>query len=255
MHILIIDDEEYIRLVLEQAIREEGCEVTAVSRGQEGLDRLASGTFDCVISDLRMPGIDGRAVLRWVKDHRPDVDVMILTGQGDAKDAVQAIKEGAWDFLVKDTPFDETVIKAAITKLHAVRSLRRENIAARLGGFAHTHEQIVPGQSPAWQKLMTQVAQVAQANAPVLIQGETGSGKEVVARQLHAQSRRAAGPFLEVNCAAVSRELLESDSSATKKARLPKPQRQSPGSLPQRKAAPSSWMKSEKCLGRCRSAC
>ncbi len=211
MHILIIDDEEYIRLVLEQAIREEGCEVTAVSRGQEGLDRLASGTFDCVISDLRMPGIDGRAVLRWVKDHRPDVDVMILTGQGDAKDAVQAIKEGAWDFLVKDTPFDETVIKAAITKLHAVRSLRRENIAARLGGFAHTHEQIVPGQSPAWQKLMTQVAQVAQANAPVLIQGETGSGKEVVARQLHAQSRRAAGPFLEVNCAAVSRELLESE--------------------------------------------
>ena len=211
MHILIIDDEEYIRLVLEQAIREEGCEVTAVSRGQEGLDRLASGTFDCVISDLRMPGIDGRAVLRWVKDHRPDVDVMILTGQGDAKDAVQAIKEGAWDFLVKDTPFDGTVIKAAITKLHAVRSLRRENIAARLGGFAHTHEQIVPGQSPAWQKLMTQVAQVAQANAPVLIQGETGSGKEVVARQLHAQSRRAAGPFLEVNCAAVSRELLESE--------------------------------------------
>ena len=211
MHILIIDDEEYVRLVLEQAIREEDCTVTAVSRGQEGLDQLASGTFDCVISDLRMPGIDGRAVLRWVKDHQPDVDVMILTGHGDVKDAVQAIKEGAWDFLVKDTPFDGTVIKAAITKLRAVRSLRRENIAARLGGFAYTHEQIVPGQSPAWQKLMTQVAQVAQANAPVLIQGETGSGKEVVARQLHAQSRRAAGPFLEVNCAAVSRELLESE--------------------------------------------
>lgn len=211
MHILIIDDEEYVRLVLEQAIREEGCEVTAVSRGQEGLDRLASGTFDCVISDLRMPGIDGRAVLRWVKDHQPDVDVMILTGHGDVKDAVQAIKEGAWDFLVKDTPFDGTVIKAAITKLRAVRSLRRENIAARLGGFAHTHEQIVPGQSPAWQKLMAQVAQVAPANAPVLIQGETGSGKEVVARQLHAQSRRAAGPFLAVNCGAVSRELLESE--------------------------------------------
>lgn len=195
MHILVIDDEEYVRLVLEQAIREEGCEVTTASRGQEGLDRLASGTFDCVVSDLRMPGIDGRAVLKWVKDHQPDVDVMILTGHGDVKDAVEAIKEGAWDFLVKDTPFDGTVIKAAITKLRTVRSLRRENIAARLGGFAHTHEQIVPGQSPAWQKLMAQVAQVAPANAPVLIQGETGSGKEVVARTLHAQSRRAAGPF------------------------------------------------------------
>lgn len=211
MHILVIDDEEYVRLVLEQAIREEGCEVTTVSRGQEGLDRLASGTFDCVASDLRMPGIDGRAVLKWVKDHQPDVDVMILTGHGDVKDAVEAIKEGAWDFLVKDTPFDGTVIKAAITKLRTVRSLRRENIAARLGGFAHTHDQIVPGQSPAWQKLMAQVAQVAPANAPVLIQGETGSGKEVVARTLHAQSRRAAGPFLAVNCGAVSRELLESE--------------------------------------------
>ncbi len=211
MHILVIDDEEYVRLVLEQAIHEEGCEVTTVSRGQEGLDRLASGTFDCVVSDLRMPGIDGRAVLKWVKDHQPDVDVMILTGHGDVKDAVEAIKEGAWDFLVKDTPFDGTVIKAAITKLRTVRSLRRENIAARLGGFAHTHDQIVPSQSPAWQKLMAQVAQVAPANAPVLIQGETGSGKEVVAHILHAQSRRAAGPFLAVNCGAVSRELLESE--------------------------------------------
>lgn len=211
MHILVIDDEEYVRLVLERAIREEGCEVTTVSRGQDGLDRLASGTFDCVISDLRMPGIDGCAVLRWVKYHQPDVDVMILTGHGDVKDAVEAIKEGAWDFLVKDTPFDETVIKAAITKLRTVRALRRENIAARLGGFAHAHDQIVPGQSPAWQKLMAQVAQVAPANAPVLIQGETGSGKEVVARTLHAQSRRAAGPFLAVNCGAVSRELLESE--------------------------------------------
>lgn len=211
MRILIIDDEEYVRLVLEQAIREEGCEVATASQGQEGLDRLAAGTFDCVISDLRMPSLDGRAVLRWVKDHQPDVDVMILTGHGDVKDAVDAIKEGAWDFLVKETPFDGTVIKAAITKLRTVRALRRENIAARLGGFSHTGDPIVQGQSPAWQKLMAQVAQVAPANAPVLIQGETGSGKEIVARTLHAQSRRAAGPFLAVNCGAVSRELLESE--------------------------------------------
>jgi DNA-binding NtrC family response regulator len=211
MRILVIDDEEFVRLVLEQAIREEGCEVTTVSRGQEGLDRLSSGTFDCVISDLRMPGLDGRAVLRWVKDHQPDVDVMILTGHGDVKDAVEAMREGAWDFLVKDTPFDGTIVKAAITKLRTVRTLRRENVAARLGGFARAGEPVVLGQSPAWQKLMAQVAQVALSNAPVLIQGETGSGKEVVARMLHAQSGRAAGPFLAVNCGAISRELLESE--------------------------------------------
>jgi DNA-binding NtrC family response regulator len=211
MRILVIDDEEFVRLVLERAIREEGCEVTTISHGQEGLARLASGTFDCVISDLRMPGIDGRAVLRWVRDHQPDVDVMILTGHGDVKDAVEAMREGAWDFLVKDTPFDGTIVKAAITKLRTVRTLRRENMAARLGGFAHTGETVVAALSPAWQKLMAQVAQVAPSNAPVLIQGETGSGKEVVARMLHAQSGRAAGPFLAVNCGAVSRELLESE--------------------------------------------
>ena len=211
MRILVIDDEEFVRLVLERAIREEGCEVTTVSHGQEGLARLASAPFDCVISDLRMPGIDGRAVLRWVKDHQPDVDVMILTGHGDVKDAVEAMREGAWDFLVKDTPFDGTIVKAAITKLRTVRALRRENMAARLGGFSHTGETVVPGLSPAWQKLMAQMAQVAPSNATVLVQGETGSGKEVVARMLHAQSGRAAGPFLAVNCGAVSRELLESE--------------------------------------------
>ena len=211
MRILVIDDEEFVRLVLERAIREEGCEVTTVSHGQEGVDRLASAPFDCIISDLRMPGMDGRAVLRWVKDHQPDVDVMILTGHGDVKDAVEAMREGAWDFLVKDTPFDGTIVKAAITKLRTVRTLRRENMAARLGGFSHTGETVVPGLSPAWQKLMAQMAQVAPSNATVLVQGETGSGKEVVARMLHAQSGRAAGPFLAVNCGAVSRELLESE--------------------------------------------
>src|SRR5574341_971550 len=106
MRTLIIDDEEYIRFVLEQALREEGCEVTAATNGQAGIEALQAATFDCVITDLRMPGFDGRAVLKWVKEHQPNVDVLMLTGHGDVKDAVDAIKHGAWDFLVKDTPFD-----------------------------------------------------------------------------------------------------------------------------------------------------
>ncbi|MGQ0812416.1 MAG: sigma-54-dependent transcriptional regulator [Nitrospiraceae bacterium] len=209
MRVLIIDDEEFVRLMLEQVLREEGCDVTTASLGQEGLDRLITGTFDCVISDLRMPGVDGRAVLRWVKEHQPDVDVMILTGHSDVKAAVEAIKEGAWDFLVKDTPFDGAVAKAALAKLRTVRALRRENLAARHGGF--TRDVVIEGQGPAWQQLKTQIVQVAPANAPVLIQGETGSGKEVIARMVHTHSRRTDGPFIAVNCGAVSRELLESD--------------------------------------------
>lgn len=209
MHTLIIDDEEYVRMVLEQALREEGCQVTAVKQGQAGIDALQAAPFDCVITDLRMPGMDGRGVLKWVAEHQPDVDVLMLTGHGDVKDAVDAIKHGAWDFLVKETPFDAGVVKAALNKLKTVRALRKENMAARHGGF--TRDVIVDGPSKTWQRLKTQVAQVAPANAPVLIQGETGSGKEVVARLLHELSRRAGGPFLAINCGAVSRELLESE--------------------------------------------
>jgi DNA-binding NtrC family response regulator len=209
MRTLIIDDEEYVRMVLEQALREEGCRVTAVKQGQAGIDALQAAPFDCVITDLRMPGMDGRAVLKWIAEHQPDVDVLMLTGHGDVKDAVDAIKHGAWDFLVKETPFDAGVVKAALSKLKTVRALRKENLAARHGGFSR--DVIIEGPSQAWQKLKAQIAQIAPSNAPVLIQGETGSGKEIAARLLHDFSRRASGPFLAINCGAVSRELLESE--------------------------------------------
>ena len=209
MHTLIIDDEEFVRLIVDRALREEGCEVQSVGGGQQGLDLLRTSSFDCVITDLRMPGIDGRAVLRWVKEHQPDVDVIVLTGHGDVKDAVAAIKDGAWDFLIKDTPFDGAAVKATLAKLRTVRGLRRENMAARLGGYRQ--DAVIDGVSQAWRTLKAQIVQVAPSRAPVLIQGETGSGKEVVARLLHTQSRRADGPCIAVNCGAVSRELLESE--------------------------------------------
>jgi DNA-binding NtrC family response regulator len=209
MRTLVIDDEEYVRLVLEEALREEGCDVTVAKNGQAGIDVLQAATFDCVITDLRMPGLDGRAVLRWIKEHQPNVDVLMLTGHGDVKDAVETMKQGAWDFLVKDTPFDASVVKAALAKLKTVRSLRQENLAARHGGFIR--DVIVEGPSSAWNSLKVQIGRVASSNAPVLLHGETGSGKEIVARLLHKLSTRADGPFLAVNCGAVSRELLESE--------------------------------------------
>ncbi|ALA57947.1 sigma-54-dependent transcriptional regulator [Nitrospira moscoviensis] len=209
MRILIIDDEEFVRLVLEQALRAEGCEVAAAKDGRAGIEALNAASYDCVITDLRMPGIDGRGVLQWVKEHQPDVDVLMLTGHGDVKDAVEAIKQGAWDFLVKDTPFDGAAVKAALAKLRTVRELRRENLAARHGGYRH--DVIVEGPSRAWRELKARITRVAPSQAPVLIQGETGSGKEIVARLLHELSPRSAGPFIAINCGAVSRELLESE--------------------------------------------
>ncbi|HXF92108.1 MAG TPA: response regulator, partial [Nitrospiraceae bacterium] len=117
MKVLVIDDEEFVRLTLEETLRQEGCAVTVVDRGQAGLDALQASLYDCVITDLRMPGMDGRAVLEWVREHQPDVDVIVLTGHGEIRAAVEAIKAGAWDFLVKETPFDGSQVAAALAKL------------------------------------------------------------------------------------------------------------------------------------------
>lgn len=209
MRILVIDDEEFVRLRLEEAIRGEGCEVLTAPSGEAGLDALRDCSFDCVITDLRMPGVDGRAVLRWAREHQPEVDVIVLTGHGQVHDAVEAIKAGAWDFLVKETPFDPGTVKAALSRLARMRSLRRENLALRLG--TRDGERMVPGSSAAWKALADLMERIAPARAPVLIQGETGSGKELVARTLHRLSPRRDEPFLAVNCGAVSGQLLESE--------------------------------------------
>ncbi len=210
MKILLIDDEEFGRVALGEALQAEGCRVSGVSGGDAGLDALRTASFDCVITDLRMPGTDGLAVLRWTREHQPDVDVILLTGHGDVKVAVEAMKAGAWDFLVKDIPFDSAAVTAAIAKLKAMRALRRENESLRREASRHA-ELMVEGTSRAWKALLGTVSKVAASQAPVLIQGETGTGKELIARNLHALSPRRHAPFFAVNCGAIAGELLESE--------------------------------------------
>ena len=208
MRILVIDDEEVIRLALADTLKTAGCEVATAAQGQAGLDRLRAESFDCVMTDLRMPEKDGVEVLRWVREHQPDVDVIVLTGHGDATQAVEAIKSGAWDYLAKHIPFDTTQVAATLTKLSTLRRLRQDNRALRLEAAARMGGQ-VEGQSAAWQSVLTMIRKIAPSQAPVLIQGETGSGKEVVARLLHSLSPRGERPFLAVNCGAIHEPILE----------------------------------------------
>ena len=210
MKILLIDDEEFVRLALTETLQAEGCHVTAAEGGKAGLDALRTASFDCVITDLRMPGTDGLAVLRWVREHQPATDVILLTGHGDVAVAVEAMKSGAWDFLVKDIPFDATSVAATLAKLTAVRALRRENESLR-HDVSRRAEPMIEGASPAWRTLLATVKKIASSQAPVLIQGETGAGKELIARKLHELSPRHRAPFLAVNCGAIASDLLESE--------------------------------------------
>src|SRR5687768_8587000 len=188
MRILVIDDEPFIRTVLEDTLRREGCDVVVVSNGREGFDTLNTSSFDCVITDLKMPETDGRDVLRWVREHQPDVDVIMLTGHGEVQAAVEAMRAGASDFLVKDTPFDGSHVLPALERVLKVRILRQDNLALRHGAGIFRLDQTIDCTSHGWRHLMEIVTKIAPSNAPVLIQGETGSGKEVVARAVHAAS-------------------------------------------------------------------
>ncbi len=210
MKILLIDDEEFVRIALTEALQAEGCHVTAATSGKAGLDALRTASFDCVITDLRMPGTDGLTVLRWVREHQPDTDVILLTGHGDVTVAVEAMKTGAWDFLVKNIPFDPASVASTLAKLKAVRALRRENASLRRDA-SHRAEPMVEGSSHAWRTLLETVKKIASSQAPVLIQGDTGVGKELIARKLHELGPRRDAPFLAVNCGAIASELLESE--------------------------------------------
>ena len=207
-----------------------------VSDGKAGIDALNTRSFDCVITDLKMPEADGRDVLRWVREHQPDVDVIMLTGHGEVQAAVEAMRAGASDFLVKDTPFDGTNILPALERVIRVRSLRRDNLALRHGASLSHLDHTIDYPSAEWRNLMATVGKIAPANAPVLIQGETGSGKEVIARALHTVSLRRDHPFLAVNCGGSKGTSWKANCLDMKRVPLPAPRRAKAGSWPQRRA-------------------
>ncbi|MCA9316953.1 MAG: sigma-54-dependent Fis family transcriptional regulator [Planctomycetes bacterium] len=208
MRILVVDDEEAIRESLDLVLRFEHHDVVTASNGQEGLDALAADeTIELVFLDIKMPGRDGLEILGDMRERRPDATVVMISGHGTIDTAMEATRKGAFDFLEK--PLDRDRVLLVVRNAHQVRRLQGENRILRTRLSATSREMI--GSSPALHKVRTIIQKVAPTQARVLIMGENGSGKELAARLVHELSDRSAGPFVDVNCAAIPAELLESE--------------------------------------------
>lgn len=207
--ILIADDEAEFRYMLQTFLTKEGFEITETSDGVEALNVLQSKVFDIALLDIKMPKVDGMDVLKYIKENVPDTDVVMLTGIGTVKIAVECMKLGAFDYLTKPYSVDELI--HTIDMVLKNRELRRENllIKAELSRIVGTSEII--GRSPALKRVLDISLKVAPSDSTILIQGASGTGKELVANFIFKHSERAEKPFVVLNCASIPDTLIESE--------------------------------------------
>jgi two-component system, NtrC family, response regulator AtoC len=209
LEVLLIDDEPTIRLTVGDALRDAGYKVTIASDGAEGLALVTSKVFDVVITDIRLPRVDGLTIFRRVRAESPATDVMLITAFGEVADAVAALKEGAFDYLTK--PFDTDEIIVRVARSDAKRKLELELSSAKSELAKHRSTEKIIGKSPPMVRLRDRIETLAQSDAAVLVTGESGTGKELVAKSLHELSPRNTRPFVAVNCAAFPETLLEAE--------------------------------------------
>jgi len=207
--ILVVDDEPHMRRILAANLQQDGHAVFEAGGVEDARKKIASGEYDAVITDQKMPDGTGLDVLRLVQQDDPTVSVVFLTAVGSIELAVESMRGGAFDFLTK--PFLPEVLRATAGRATDHAQLLRENIRLRNAVVRLEGSAEIVGRSAGIQNVREQIACVATTNATVLITGETGTGKELVARALHTTSSRAAKPFIAVNCAALSESLLESE--------------------------------------------
>ncbi|MBI9087417.1 MAG: sigma-54-dependent Fis family transcriptional regulator [Desulfobacterales bacterium] len=208
---LVVDDEEAIRESLAPWLAKDGFRVATAGSGPEALGCMAQRHFDIYLVDVKMPGMNGIELLTRIKEEQPEAIIIIITAHGTIQTAVDAMKRGASDYICK--PFDPEELSLIMDRVAATKALRDENTALReqlLERLDSGFEGVV-AQSKAMQKVFATVEDVASTMAPVLISGETGVGKELVARAIHMTSDRAYGPFIALNCGAQSEALLESE--------------------------------------------
>lgn len=209
MKILIIEDDPGMKLGLSYTLENRGCRIAAAESGTDGIKLFEKEQFDIVITDLRLPGANGIEVLKHIKNLSPDTGVIIITAFADVKDAVLAMKEGAYDYISK--PFNPEELLIVIERFIKYRGIELENIRLKEELKEKKQFQYIVGVSPAMQKVFETIEAVAKTDSSVLIYGKSGTGKELVANAIHNLSLRKDKPFIKINCAAIPETLLESE--------------------------------------------
>ena len=207
--VLIVDDEKLMRISLESQLKKEGYNVKSVDNALDGLKMVKSEEYDIVVTDLRLSGMSGMDFLKEIKKHNQEIIVVIMTAYGTLESAVSAIKEGAYDYIAKPFSTDELIIKLQ-------RALYYKNTTAEVNRLRREIQSEfefgnIIGKSEAMKKVLETVKSVSGRDATVLIRGESGTGKEKIAGAIHYHSMRRNGPFIRVSCAALNREILESE--------------------------------------------
>src|SRR5438477_151006 len=209
LHLLFVDDETALRSLMAERLGERGFEVQEADSGEKGIQLLEQFAFDVVITDLRMPGIDGTRVIETALERYPSIVGIVITGYGTMKDAVDAIKRGASDFIAKPFQFDE--LMQVLQKAIEQRRLKSENAYLRSQLEERYQFEGILGRSRAMRELFQLLETVSRSASTILITGETGTGKEVVARAIHHGSPRRAHRFVALNCSAIPETLLEAE--------------------------------------------
>lgn len=204
--VLIVDDEQSMRDMLAIALRGEGFEVIAAENGEAAQAEIEAHPVDIVVSDIRMPGLDGLELLSQTREISPDTEVILITAHASTDSAIEALRLGAYDYITK--PFDVEELKNTVAHALERQELQRDNVFLRSElTERHRFDNLV-GRSPAMRRVFDLIQRVKDSTTTVLISGESGTGKELVARALHYNSDRGSEPFVTVNCAALPGQLL-----------------------------------------------
>ncbi len=209
LSILLADDEPLIRMTVSDALRARGHFVVAVSDGAKAVAAAQNSLFDLVISDIRLPKLDGPAVMHDVLERTPSTLVVLITAYGSISDAVAAIKDGAYDYITK--PFEMQELLLRVDRISERRDMRAELDAARAALAARSSGELLVGRTPSMVRLQERIDAIADSHTPVLVVGESGTGKELVARTIHDRSPRRNKPFVAINCAAFPETLIEAE--------------------------------------------